>query len=55
MPIISLVTDSLNLFDYDTGIYIPGKALMKKGLAGGQMEITIIEEIMGKRCTYNIY
>lgn len=25
LPIISLVTDSLNLFNYDTGIYIPGK------------------------------
>ena len=24
LPIISLVTDSLNLFDYDTGIYVPG-------------------------------
>ncbi len=24
MPILSLVTDSLNLFDHDTGIYIPG-------------------------------
>jgi len=23
-PILSLITDSLNLFDYDTGIYIPG-------------------------------
>ncbi|MCD4682366.1 MAG: CotH kinase family protein, partial [Bacteroidales bacterium] len=24
-PVISVITDSLNLFDYDTGIYIPGK------------------------------
>lgn len=24
-PIISLITDSLHLFDYDSGIYIPGK------------------------------
>jgi hypothetical protein len=23
-PIISIITDSLNLFDYDTGIYVPG-------------------------------
>jgi len=23
-PVVSIVTDSLNLFDYDTGIYIPG-------------------------------
>jgi hypothetical protein len=25
LPVISLITDSLNLFDYDSGIYIPGK------------------------------
>jgi CotH kinase protein/Secretion system C-terminal sorting domain/Fn3 associated len=25
LPVISLVTDSLNLFSYDTGIYVPGK------------------------------
>lgn len=24
MPVLSLITDSLNLFDYDTGIYVPG-------------------------------
>ncbi len=30
-PIISLVTDSLNLFDYDTGIYIPGKTFDENG------------------------
>ena len=24
LPIISILTDSLNLFDYDTGIYVPG-------------------------------
>ena len=24
-PVISIVTDSLNIFDHDTGIYIPGK------------------------------
>lgn len=24
-PVLSLITDSLNLFQYDTGIYIPGK------------------------------
>tara|TARA_B110000908_G_C10263637_1_gene461430 strand:+ start:2177 stop:4450 length:2274 start_codon:yes stop_codon:yes gene_type:complete len=24
-PVVSLVTDSLNLFDYETGIYIPGE------------------------------
>lgn len=30
-PIISIVTDSLNLFDYDTGIYIPGKRFDEKG------------------------
>ncbi|MDB4656097.1 CotH kinase family protein [Flavobacteriales bacterium] len=23
-PIVSIITDSLNLFDYDTGIYVPG-------------------------------
>lgn len=26
LPIVSLVTDSLNLFDYETGIYVPGLA-----------------------------
>ncbi|MDI6402839.1 FN3 associated domain-containing protein, partial [Balneolaceae bacterium ANBcel3] len=25
LPVLSLVTDSLHLFDYETGIYIPGK------------------------------
>lgn len=30
-PVISLVTDSLNLFDYDTGIYIPGKRFDENG------------------------
>lgn len=30
-PIISLVTDSLNLFDYETGIYIPGKRFDQMG------------------------
>jgi len=30
-PIISLVTDSLNLFDYDSGIYIPGRTLEEMG------------------------
>lgn len=24
LPVVSIVTDSLNLFDYDTGIYVPG-------------------------------
>ena len=33
MPIISLVTDSLNLFDYDTGIYIPGKSFDEEGFS----------------------
>lgn len=31
MPIVSLVTDSLNLFDHDTGIYIPGKTFDELG------------------------
>ena len=30
-PIISLITDSLNLYDYDTGIYIPGKRFDEAG------------------------
>ena len=30
-PIISLATDSLNLFDYKTGIYIPGKRFDDQG------------------------
>lgn len=30
-PILSLVTDSLSLFDYDTGIYIPGKRFDENG------------------------
>lgn len=30
-PVVSLVTDSLNLFDYDTGIYIPGKRFDENG------------------------
>lgn len=25
LPVVSLITDSLNLFDYDSGLYIPGK------------------------------
>ena len=25
LPVISLITDSLNLFDFNTGIYVPGK------------------------------
>lgn len=31
IPIISIITDSLNLFDYDTGIYIPGKRFDEDG------------------------
>ena len=31
MPVISLVTDSFNLFDYETGIYIPGKRFDEEG------------------------
>jgi len=30
-PILSIITDSLNLFDYDTGIYIPGKRFDDEG------------------------
>lgn len=30
-PIIMLATDSLNLFDYETGIYIPGKRFDEQG------------------------
>ena len=30
-PIISLITDSLNLFDYEDGIYIPGKTFDDAG------------------------
>lgn len=30
-PIISIVTDSLNLFDYETGIYIPGETFDIRG------------------------
>lgn len=30
-PIISLITDSLNLFDHDTGIYVPGKRFEEEG------------------------
>jgi hypothetical protein len=30
-PVLSLVTDSLNLFDYNTGIYIPGKRFDENG------------------------
>lgn len=30
-PVVSIVTDSLNLFDYDTGIYIPGKTFDELG------------------------
>lgn len=30
-PIISLITDSLNLFDYEKGIYIPGKTFDEIG------------------------
>lgn len=31
MPVISLVTDSINLFGYETGIYIPGKRFDEEG------------------------
>lgn len=31
LPVVSLVTDSLNLFDYETGIYIPGKIYDEEG------------------------
>ncbi|MGB0999047.1 MAG: CotH kinase family protein [Flavobacteriales bacterium] len=30
-PVLSLVTDSLNLFDYESGIYIPGKRFDEEG------------------------
>ncbi len=30
-PIISIITNSLNLFDYETGIYIPGKTFDENG------------------------
>ena len=30
-PVVSIITDSLNLFDYDTGIYIPGKTFSENG------------------------
>lgn len=30
-PILSLVTDSINLFDYDSGIYVPGKYFDENG------------------------
>lgn len=30
-PVVSLVTDSLNLFNYDTGIYIPGNRFDEEG------------------------
>lgn len=30
-PIATITTDSLNLFDYDTGIYIPGKRFDERG------------------------
>tara|TARA_B100000575_G_scaffold94823_1_gene75563 strand:+ start:1371 stop:3704 length:2334 start_codon:yes stop_codon:yes gene_type:complete len=30
-PILSLITDSVNLFDYETGIYIPGKTFDEEG------------------------
>ena len=31
IPIVSIITDSLNLFDYDTGIYVPGKRFDEDG------------------------
>jgi hypothetical protein len=34
-PIVSIVTDSVNLFDYDTGIYVPGSYLDNSGWSGG--------------------
>ena len=34
-PVLSLVTDSLNLFEYDTGIYIPGKTFDENGFNWG--------------------
>ena len=30
-PIMSLITDSLNLFDYETGIYVPGERFDQEG------------------------
>jgi hypothetical protein len=30
-PIVSIITDSLNLFDYEKGIYIPGKRFDEQG------------------------
>jgi len=30
-PIVAIATDSVNLFDYNTGIYIPGKRFDEKG------------------------
>lgn len=32
-PVVSVVTDSLNLFDHDTGIYIPGRRFDENGFA----------------------
>lgn len=31
LPIITIATDSLNLFDYETGIYVPGKRFDENG------------------------
>ena len=31
LPVISLITDSINLFDYEKGIYIPGKRFDEEG------------------------
>ncbi|PCJ64988.1 MAG: hypothetical protein COA58_12010 [Bacteroidetes bacterium] len=34
-PIVSIITDSLNLFDHDTGIYVPGLTLQNSNWTGG--------------------
>lgn len=33
VPIVSIVTDSLNFFDYESGIYIPGKRFDEEGFS----------------------
>lgn len=35
LPVVSIITDSLNLFDYDTGIYVPGLNHDENPNAGG--------------------
>lgn len=54
-PIISLVTDSLNFFDYETGVYIPGKRFDDLGYGAHPFGNYNIQGQLGERPIHITY